>query len=127
MSVQNLPNGAEGALSIVVTELAGQTTIELVGEWDLAAQHAMRDVIRRALAPQPDRMVLDLSRCTFIDSTGVHLITGLAARVARLKIGLSIVPGPSAVSRVFDICQLPEHLALISETEAQPKRRIPAR
>jgi anti-sigma B factor antagonist len=98
-------------LRIVVSEHGtARTTIALAGEWDLAQRDAVRQAVRRSLAPQPDRLVLDLSRLSFIDTSGVQGTIDLAARAARLKIGLEIVPGPRAVQRLFEICQLAERL-----------------
>ena len=71
------------------------------------------DAIQRALAGQPERMVLDLSRLTFMDSTGIHGILELANLAARLKIDLMVIRGPQAVHRVFELCQLSERLTFI--------------
>jgi anti-anti-sigma factor len=72
---------AEG-LRIVVTDQGTTTTIALDGEWDLAHQEAAGDAIESALAHRPERVVLDLSHLTFMDSTGVHGLMELARRVS---------------------------------------------
>ena len=101
------------ALSIVVSQHGATTTITLDGEWDLAQQETTRDAVQNALARQPDRVVLDLSRLTFMDSTGVHGIRELASHAARLKIDLVVIPGPRAVRRLFELCQLSESVTLV--------------
>jgi anti-sigma B factor antagonist len=97
-------------LWIVVSQQGATTTIALDGEWDLAEQEKMRYAVRDALARQPDRVVLDLGRLTFIDSSGIHGVVELARRAARRNIDLVVIPGPRAVRRLFELCQLSESI-----------------
>lgn len=111
MNVQaDLPNGIDGALRIAVSERGPVTTVGLEGEWGLAEKEATREAFRRALAREPDRLILDLSRLSFIDSTGIHTMVELVRRAADLGVRLTIVPGARAVQRIFEICQLAERL-----------------
>lgn len=98
---------------IALSQQGSNVTITLDGEWDLAAQGAVRRAVRHALSLQPARVVLDLSGLTFIDSSGVHAVIALATRAARLKIELSIIPGPAAIQRIFDLCGLTARLPFI--------------
>ncbi|MFZ0088049.1 MAG: STAS domain-containing protein [Solirubrobacteraceae bacterium] len=100
-------------LSIDVSQQGAGTTIALDGEWDLAQREKTRDAIQSALASRPERVVLDLSRLTFMDSTGIHGILELASLAARLKIDLMVIRGRRAVHRVFELCQLSERLTFI--------------
>jgi anti-anti-sigma factor len=97
-----------GGLKIVVSQQGASTTIALDGEWDLAERDAAHQAFQSALARQPDRVVFDLSRLTFMDSSGVHGVLELASLAARLKIELVVVPGSRAVRRLFDLCRLSE-------------------
>jgi anti-anti-sigma factor len=99
-----------GGLRIVVSQQKAMTTIALDGEWDLAEQERMRGTIRDALGRQPERVVLDLSRLTFIDSSGIHGVLDLARRSSRLRIDLVVIPGARAVRRLFELCRLSETL-----------------
>jgi anti-anti-sigma factor len=101
-------------LRIVVNEAATTITIALAGEWDLAQQEATHRIVDDVLARTPERLVLDLRALSFIDSSGVRAVVQLANCAERLKIGLVIVPGPRAVHRVFEICQLVKRLPFIS-------------
>jgi anti-sigma B factor antagonist len=112
----NAPDLLEGELRIAVSQTGDATTIELEGEWDLATQLATRQAIGRALSGQPESLVLDLSRISFVDSSGVHAVVGLARRSQRLGIRLLIVPGPKAVQRIFELCQLTRHLPFTEAT-----------
>jgi anti-sigma B factor antagonist len=100
-------------LTIVVSQQGATTTIALVGEWDLAQREKARDAVRSVLARQPGRVVFDLRRLTFMDSTGIQSVLELANRAAGLKIDLVVIPGAPAVQRVFELCGLSERLTFV--------------
>ncbi len=100
-------------LSIVFSQQGACTTLAFDGEWDLAQRETTRDAFQSALARQPERVMLDLSRLTFMDSSGVHGVLELARRAARLKIDLVVIPGPRPVRRMFELCQLSEFLTFV--------------
>jgi anti-anti-sigma factor len=102
-------------LRITISEQGTETTVALDGEWDLGEEKVTRHAFRAALARQPARLVLDLRCLSFIDSSGIHILMGLVRRADRLKIELAIVPGPPAVQRVFDICELTARLPFTSD------------
>lgn len=87
-------------LSIVVSRWGTTTALELEGEWDLAAREAAEAAATRALARGPECLVLDLSRVSFIDVSGVRVVTELARRSMAERVHLAIVPGPRAVQRI---------------------------
>ena len=97
-------------LPIVVSHEDATTTIALDGAWDLAQREKTRDAVQSVLGRRPHLVVLDLSRLTFMDSTGVHGVLELASQAERLKIDLVVVPGPPAVRRLFELCHLSEFL-----------------
>jgi anti-sigma B factor antagonist len=94
------------AVRIAVGERRATTTIELEGEFDLVDQEAVRSTVVEALARRPDRLVLDLSRLSFIDCSGVHVVIEATEHSVQQDTRLMIVPGPSVVHRVFEMCQL---------------------
>jgi anti-anti-sigma factor len=101
-------------LQIALSEQGSSTTIRLAGEWDLASQEAVRRGLCHALSSQPVCLILDLSGLTFIDSSGIHAVVDLVKRAARLKIKLTIIPGPVAVQHIFDVCALTARLPFTS-------------
>ncbi len=104
------------ALGIALTEQGTTSTIALAGECDLAAQQALRDAVRDGLRRRPECLVLDLGRLSFIDSTGIQVVVEAARRASRQDTRLVIIPGPRAVHRVFEICQLTEMLPFTPQT-----------
>ncbi len=81
----------------------GVTEIEVDGELDLSVADQLETVIDEA---GPGRMLIDLSRCTFIDSTGIAVI--LRAQRRREEDGGQIVAhSPSdQVLRIFRVTGL---------------------
>ncbi len=106
-------DGATDALRIAVREYG--LTIELVvcGEWDLPQQPTARKAIQVALKGGAERVVLDLSQLSFIDSSGIHNVLELYRRCVQQNIHLVIIPGPRAVQRPFEICGLTEGLPFV--------------
>ena len=56
------------------------------------------------------RLVLDLSGCEFVDSTGLGVIIDLDQRARQGDFELTIVPGPRHVQRVFEVTKLADVL-----------------
>ena len=100
----SLPEGLPFWLRVVASNQGTTSTIEVEGEWDLAQRDATRDAVSKALERRPECLVVDLSRLTFIDSSGVHGLIDTSKRCAGPGARLVIVPGPPAVQRVFDVC-----------------------
>src|SRR5947207_13466777 len=96
----SVPEGIPCALRIVTVEQGTTSTIELEGEWDLAQCDATGDAVAQALQRRPECLVIDLSRLSFIDSSGIHTLIGTHKRCTDQKTRLVIIPGPRAVQRV---------------------------
>ena len=81
-----------------------------VGELDLTTVTAVDEQVAELRAAGFAHVVLDLRGITFMDTTGLQLILALdnAARADGLH--LSLVQGPPAVERVFDLCGVLERL-----------------
>ncbi|MGZ4187506.1 MAG: STAS domain-containing protein [Solirubrobacteraceae bacterium] len=101
-------------LRIAVSALGATSTIGLEGEWDLAGEPAAWRAIAKTLERSPEHLVLDLSRLAFMDSSGVRAAIQLSARSHAENFQLTIVPGPGAVQRVFDICHVTEALPFVA-------------
>ena len=76
-----------------------------VGELDLASADVVLEELERAERSDAEAIELDLSRVTFMDSTGVRLVLGAQAR-ARTDATkrFRVRRGRPAVQRVFEIC-----------------------
>ena len=99
-------------LRVAATKQGTTSAIELEGEWDLNQCDPPRAAVAQALAQRPECLVIDLSRLSFIDLSGVHALFETCKRCAEQKTRLVIIPGPRAVQRVLEISGLAEILPL---------------
>ena len=81
--------------------------VSLLGEHDLSLGDALRLALETATA-QRSCVVVDLSRCTFLDSTGIAVLLDAQKRVraAQGRFALVIPPGQGAVARVVELIRL---------------------
>jgi anti-sigma B factor antagonist len=124
---RQLPEPVPGELRIVIREHGTTSTIELKGEWDLANRQASLAAVNEGLARRPECVLLDLSRVSFIDSSGIHAMIETSKRCAELETRLVVVPGPRPVQRLFDLSGLTERLTFIPDRRRSGKREIPQR
>lgn len=93
-------------LQLRTHEMDGATVVEVGGEVELHSANQLRDELARAAsAAEHPCVVVDLSRVTFIDSTGLGVVVGAFKRV-RERGKLSIVCPQRSVRRVFEITGL---------------------
>lgn len=92
--------------------------ISLKGELDLSSVGKVQDALERAEAEKPPIVVLDLSKLTFLDSTGLRCLVTADQRARDAGRRLVIVRGPDAVQRVFTITRLEERLEMVDDASA---------
>ncbi len=112
------------------TRLAGDWTVIAVdGELDVATAPRLRQEAIGVLGASPSQLALDLSRCPFIDSTGLGVIVGILKRIRGLEGDLVIVGAPSQVAKVFDITRVSSIVTLaesLDEAMEAARSRAPA-
>jgi anti-anti-sigma factor len=101
-------------LGIVVAQRGTTTIIELDGEWDRATRGAARAAIHNVFARRPSCVVLDLSRVSSIDPSGVRVVVELAWRSELEHVHFVIIPGPPAVQHVFAHCRSAGELPFVA-------------
>lgn len=74
------------------------------GDLDLATTPLVRDAL--ADAPSGARVVLDLSACTFLDSSAVQLFATAARDAEQAGGSLAVVAPDPAVARVLEITRM---------------------
>ena len=98
----------DGRFHHAIAEISGNGLLaslcRAVFDW-MALFH--RDMVH---APGLERLTLDLSGTTFIDSTGIGVVLRLANDAENRGVELAIVPGPPEVQRVFATAGLTEVL-----------------
>jgi anti-sigma B factor antagonist len=90
--------------------LFGELDIATAGQVDAALVDAERDA--------PAHIVLDLRGLTFLDSTGLRSLLGADMRAREEGRRLTLIQGPGAVRRVFEITGLEGRLEILDDEES---------
>lgn len=80
-----------------------EIVVQAIGELDLQSAPALEHEVRRHRADGHDRIVVDLHRVEFIDSTGLRVLIGLHKAAQREGRTITLVPGPAQVQRIFEL------------------------
>ena len=89
----------------------GAVVVELAGELDLYNAHSVRETLLGQVERAPERLVVDLSRVTFIDSTGLVVLIEARTRLPNRQSFLLASPGLET-RRALEISGLSRHFAL---------------
>jgi len=92
-----------GVLTISSAVDDGTVCISLAGELDLAGAPQLQERLEAAECKRPARLVVDLGRLAFIDSTGLRLLLQADARARERGCELVLRPGEPSVQRVFEV------------------------
>ena len=114
----------------VVEQDAGTVIVQLTGEIDISSAEILVDQFRAISAQRLENVILDATRVSFIDSTGLHALTEGKRMIHAEGTSLFLVPSRQ-VKRVLELVfpeplfavrvdTLQEALALISPPPADP-------
>jgi anti-sigma B factor antagonist len=102
-------------LDVRTEDRDGLVHMALVGELDLSSVAKVQEELRRIEADAPAKLVVDLSKLTFLDSTGLRCIVTADERAREQGRQIVIVRGPDAVQRVFAITRLEDRLEIVDD------------
>jgi anti-sigma B factor antagonist len=102
-------------LDVSTEDRDGLVHVALVGELDLSTVAKVQEELRRVEANSPATLVVDLSKLTFLDSTGLRCIVTADERAREDGRRIVIVRGPDAVQRVFAITRLDDRLEMVDD------------
>ena len=102
-------------LDVMSEDRDGLVHVALVGELDLSTVAKVQEELRRVEASSPATLVVDLSKLTFLDSTGLRCIVTADERARTEGRRIVIVRGPDPVQRVFAITRLEERLEMVDD------------
>jgi anti-anti-sigma factor len=105
----------------------GLVSVEIGGEFDLADAERSEQAIASALEDADSGLLLDLSDCEFIDSTGIHALIQADRRAREAGLRIAIAGSGPQVRRVFDLTGLAEHLSIFSERDAAVRFLVDSR
>ncbi len=93
------------SFDVEVLSRAGVVLVRPAGRLETGSTEVLGDILAD-LAERGSSAVLDLSRLTSIDGDGVRLVLEAHARSQRDGFGLTMLPGPPVVMRVFEMAGL---------------------
>ena len=105
-------------LDVMSEDRDGLVHVALVGELDLSTVAKVQEELRRVEAASPATLVVDLSKLTFLDSTGLRCIVTADERARAEGRRIVIVRGPDPVQRVFAITRLEERLEMVDDVNS---------
>ena len=124
--------GTAAAPSLDVSAQGGDGIIiaELTGELDIASAPALREQLLGLLRPGSSRLIIDLSKVTFCDASGLAVLVGTGRR-ARLFGGfVHLAAVSSQTRRILHLTGLYRHLPIfptVSAAAASPPGTRPRR
>ena len=105
-------------LDVSTEDRDGLVHVALVGELDLSTVAKVQEELRRIEVNSPATLVVDLSKLTFLDSTGLRCIVTADERAREEGRRIVIVRGPDAVQRVFAITRLDDRLEMVDDVSS---------
>jgi anti-anti-sigma factor len=102
-------------LDVRTEDRNGLVHIALMGELDLSTVAKVQEELQKVEAASPPTLVMDLSKLTFLDSTGLRCIITADERAREEGRRMVIVRGPDPVQRVFAITRLEERLEMVDD------------
>ena len=102
-------------LQIEAHDHDGLAHVVLTGELDLSTIDRLEKELARVEGTGPATVALDLTRLTFLDSSGLRVIVSADQRARRENRRFVVVRGPDTVQRVFSITRLDEQLDLVDD------------
>lgn len=104
--------------SFTLEEHEGVPVLSVTGEIDVYAAPALREQLVDLAAGEPDLVVVDLEKVSFLDSTGLGVLVSALKRLRSSGGDLALVARESPVLRVMAITGLTETFR-ISDTVAE--------
>ena len=106
---------AQGPLEVSIEERGGTPVVHVRGEVDLSTCEELEAAIERAEESAPGRLVVDLSKVSFMDSTGVRTLLKVDSRARDNGRRLLLIGPPEPAARVFRVTVLDKRFEFIEE------------
>ena len=90
--------------------------VRLAGELDLYNADEVREALRGAVDPQPERVVVDLTAVEFLDSTALGVLVEARAKLANRRGFILAAPGLEP-RRALEVAGLDRHFAVHETVE----------
>ena len=81
----------------------GATIVALDGEFDLATAPEVRDAVLGAVTSNGDRVAVDMTACTFIDSTGLRILVEAGRKMQERGHKLALIGLHDQPLKIFEL------------------------
>ncbi|MDX6586005.1 MAG: hypothetical protein QOI31_478 [Solirubrobacterales bacterium] len=95
----------------------GLYSIQIEGDFDAAMQEKGIAVTDAALNDDTRAILIDVKRCTFLDSTAIAVILGARQRALDAGIGFALVGHNPTIDRTIELTGLGEDLEILTDSE----------
>src|SRR5690349_20698215 len=92
---------------------SGLARVRAIGELDLGTVPILEAEVASLREAGFRRLILDLSRLDFIDSTGLRCILDCDGQARRNGFSFALVRGPDAVQRLFELTETSTRLPFV--------------
>jgi anti-sigma B factor antagonist len=116
--MMNSATTASPGLGLSAHTVGGITIAELTGELDIASAPALRDQLLSMLRPGSSRLVIDLSKVSFCDASGLAVLVSTGRRARLLGGFLRLAAVSPQAGQVLTITGLNRHLATFPTVRA---------
>jgi anti-sigma B factor antagonist len=114
----NSGTAVDSSLALFAETVGAITIAELTGELDIASAPAVREQLLSLLRPGASRLVIDLSRVSFCDASGLAVLVSTARRARLLGGFLRLAAVSPQADRVLHITGLQRNLAIFPTVQA---------
>lgn len=105
----------EPLLRVERSDPGGVPHLELVGELDLSTVDPLKLRLELIERDDPDTIVVDLRRVTFMDSMGLGILVSHRLRAKQAGRRLVLVEGPKHVQDLFDLTGMREQFEWVEK------------
>ncbi len=105
-------------LGLDVSDRDGWAVLAVSGEVDVATVPRLREELHRLVADGKHRIIVDLDKVDFLDSTGLGVLVGGLKRVRAHDGELVLVCTQSRVTKVFEVTGLTKVFAIHDSVDA---------
>jgi anti-sigma B factor antagonist len=115
-------------MDLMVNEYAsgGATVVELSGEIDVYTAPRLREKIISLVDGGNYRLIIDMERVEFLDSTGLGVLVGGLKRVRQHDGGIDLVCTQGRILRIFRITGLSKVFSIYESVEQALTGQVPA-
>jgi len=108
-------------LTTNVRQQGSTMIIDLQGEINSFADAELNNAYAEAEAKNPERIVLNLTEVTYINSSGIAVIVGLLAQARKSKLEIAVFGLTEHYRHIFEITKLSDFMSILPDEQSALK------